>query len=100
MIQISCKEPILQDLNEVSKKIENCEKTLVDKHYECAQKVKEMEQKLKKSKKNLKELNEELYNTTENFIQEQIESKNDFKKALEAELKYKLAYREVQDKKS
>ena len=41
----------------------------------------------------------DLYSKTEEYLKECIESKNDFKKTLEAEVSYKTAYRAVQDKK-
>lgn len=41
----------------------------------------------------------DLYAKTEEYLKECIESKNDFKKTLEAEVSYKTAYRAVQDKK-
>ena len=36
IVAISCNNPILNSLNDLSKKILNCEKVLIDKHFECA----------------------------------------------------------------
>lgn len=47
----------------------------------------------------LKELKEELFLSTKEFLEEEEKKDNDFEKVLDAERKYKKAYREVQDKK-
>ena len=41
-----------------------------------------------------------LQSATEFYLSEQINQKNDFKKVLDAEMKYKLAFREFMDKKA
>ena len=49
--------------------------------------------------KELKDLEIDLYNKTEVYLKECIDSKNEFKQTIEAEISYKTAYRAVQDKK-
>jgi len=41
-----------------------------------------------------------LYALTEQYLKESSNPKNDFKKVLDAEIKYKIAYRQVMDKKT
>ena len=48
----------------------------------------------------LQGLYQDLFESTKEYLQECIDYKNDFKRMLDAENKYKLAYREVQDKRS
>lgn len=62
--------------------------------------VKESEKKIKKHLQQLESMFDVLQAATEFYLGEQINQKNDFKKVLDAEIKYKLAFREYMDKKT
>ena len=57
--------------------------------------VKHYEKKLTKHEGLLKELKEELFTSTKEFLEEEEKKDNDFDKVLDAERKYKKAYRDV-----
>ena len=99
MIQQSCQHPILSELSQLQTKLDGCDQEMVEKHFNAISNLKIIEQKLEKHQFLLKELYDQLFKATNDFLQEQKSINFDFKKVLDAEFKYKTAYRDVQDKK-
>lgn len=94
---MSCSKPILTQLNEVSKNIDSCERELLQKHEEQEHTFKKIEKKLNDYKRKQIEQNTELKLATEQFLLDQKDKQNDFRKLLDSEIRFKVAYREYMD---